>query len=67
MFSIFFMFKALYDTFYGFRFDKDLEDSLLQVFEDAVDRTAKHSYCGKKAHVISKSLRNSIHGVKDLL
>lgn len=59
-----FTFKALYDTFYGYKFDKDLDDSLLQVFEDAVDRTAKHTYCGKKAHVISKSLRNSIQGAE---
>lgn len=57
-------FKALYDTFHGYEWDRNLEDSILGVFEDAVDRTAKHTYCGKKSHVISKSLRRSMQDIK---
>merc|ERR1719454_1049785 len=40
-------FKALYETVKAYEWDKNMEDSLVGVFENAVEKTAKHTYCGK--------------------
>ena len=52
-------FKALYETFKAYEWDRNLNDALVGVFEDVVERTAKHTFCGRKSSFIGKVLRES--------
>merc|ERR1712176_648207 len=57
-------FKALYETFKAYGWEKNMKDSLIGVFEDVVERTGKHDFCGKKSGFIVRVLEESCERVK---
>ncbi|XP_043980089.1 glucoside xylosyltransferase 1-like isoform X4 [Gambusia affinis] len=52
-------FRAVYEAIKQYSFGEDMESSLLQPLEAALQATA-HSYCGRSSHLFTKRLRESI-------
>ncbi|XP_032405123.1 glucoside xylosyltransferase 1 isoform X2 [Xiphophorus hellerii] len=52
-------FRAVYEAIKQYSFGEDMESSLLQPLEAALQATT-HSYCGRSSHLFTKRLRESI-------
>ena len=53
------VFKALYETIKAYNWNRDVCAEIQGVFDAHVQRSAGHSYCGQKAHIISDQLGRS--------
>nr|XP_040019163.1 glucoside xylosyltransferase 1-like isoform X1 [Gasterosteus aculeatus aculeatus] len=56
-------FRAVYEAIRQYTFGENMETSLLQPLEASL-RSTTHTYCGRSAHLFTKSLKRSVTSVR---